>query len=97
MTGERLTLAEVERLIDSDSRAMRRDRSTNPQALRDLKHAMNVLENLHKGCWRCEPLNRFRLAARAAADYIAECVNAENPGQVEVTEVVIEDSKGVPS
>lgn len=41
--------------------------------------------------------NRFRLAARAAAHYIAECVNAENPGQVEVVEVVVNETKGVPS
>lgn len=34
----------------------------------------------------------FRRAALAAANYIADCVNAENPGQVEVKQVLHDGS-----
>lgn len=33
----------------------------------------------------------FERAALAAAEYIAECVNAANPGQVEIKRVMVND------
>lgn len=37
----------------------------------------------------------FHRAAKAVTLYIAECVNAEHPGQIEVAEVTVERSSGI--
>lgn len=37
--------------------------------------------------------NGFMAAARSAAEYIAECCNANHPGSVEVKSVVVESTR----
>ena len=44
-----------------------------------------------------EPAKRFHASALAAARFIAECVNKNSPGQVEVSELVVPCAGKIPS
>jgi hypothetical protein len=59
------------------------------------KSAQEALEQLRK--LSPESVTGFQRAALSAAEYIAECCNANYPGSVEIKKIVVNEGSGKPS